>query len=370
MKRIPVPLGERSYEVLIEPGLLGRAGELLAPLARGGRIIVVSDQTVWRAQGERLARGLQPLLVDPILVPPGEGSKSWAGLAGLVDALLARGIERRDHVVAFGGGVVGDLAGFAAAIVKRGCRFVQIPTSLLAQVDSSVGGKTGINAEGGKNMVGAFHHPALVLIDPDVLDTLPSRELRAGYAEIVKYGAIGEPDFFAWCEANGAGLLAGDAAARQHAIAVSVAVKAAIVAADERETSGRRALLNFGHTFGHALEAETGFSDALLHGEAVAIGMTLAARFSATRGLCPSADAERLAAHLRSVGLPTGTAENPAALVAHMRSDKKGEGGRIPFILLRGIGRAFVDHRVELPDVEAFLRAGQARASASLPETA
>jgi 3-dehydroquinate synthase len=334
---------------------LGKRAPELAPYARNGRLIVVSDETVWRAQGERLARGLHPLAADPILVPPGEASKSWAGLAALVDQLLARGIERRDCLVAFGGGVVGDLAGFAAAIVKRGCRFVQIPTSLLAQVDSSVGGKTGINTAAGKNMVGAFHHPALVLIDPDVLDTLPPRELRAGYAEVVKYGLIGDPAFFAWCEANGAALLAGDGAARLHAIATSVAAKAAIVAADERETSGRRALLNLGHTFGHALEAQAGFSDRLLHGEAVAIGMTLAARFSAARGLCPAADAARIAAHLGAVALPTEQAEPPAALVRHMLLDKKGSGGRIPFILLRGIGQAYVDTDVELSQIEAFL---------------
>jgi 3-dehydroquinate synthase len=204
-------------------------------------------------------------------------------------------------------------------------------------------------------MVGAFHHPALVLIDPDVLDTLPPRELRAGYAEVVKYGLIGDPAFFAWCEANGAALLAGDGAARLHAIATSVAAKAAIVAADERETSGRRALLNLGHTFGHALEAQAGFSDRLLHGEAVAIGMTLAARFSAARGLCPAADSARIAAHLSAVSLPTEQAEPPAALVRHMLLDKKGSGGRIPFILLRGIGQAYVDTDVELSQIEAFL---------------
>jgi len=352
---VPVPLGERSYDVVIEPGLLAQAGARLAPYARDGRLIVITDERVWEAQGKRLAGGLHPLIADPIIVPAGEGSKSWPVLARVVDELLARGIERRDHLVAFGGGVIGDLAGFAAAVVKRGCGFVQIPTTLLAQVDSSVGGKTGINVEGGKNMVGAFHHPALVLIDPDVIETLPERELRAGYAEVVKYGLIADASFFDWCEANGEALLAGDPAARQHAIAVSVSAKAAVVAADERETKGTRALLNLGHTFGHALEAEAGFSDRLLHGEAVAAGMVLAFRFSARRGLCPEADAERVEAHLRSAGLPTGTDEDPAALVAHMRHDKKGEGGRIPFILARGIGEAFVDREVDLAEVQAFL---------------
>jgi 3-dehydroquinate synthase len=251
---------------------------------------------------------------------------------------------------------VGDLAGFAAALLKRGCRYVQIPTSLLAQVDSSVGGKTGINMTAGKNLVGAFHHPSLVLIDPDVLDTLAHRELRAGYAEVVKYGLIGDPDFFAWCEANGPALLAGAPGARHHAIARSVAAKAAIVAADERETNGRRALLNLGHTFGHALEAEAGFSDRLLHGEAVAIGMALAFRYSARRGLCSEREAARVVAHLDGVGLPTRFDADPAALVARMRHDKKSQGGRVPLILARGIGQAFLDAESDLAEVEAFLR--------------
>jgi 3-dehydroquinate synthase len=242
--------------------------------------------------------------------------------------------------------------------VKRGCGFIQIPTTLLAQVDSSVGGKTAINVAAGKNLVGAFHQPALVLIDPACLDTLPPRQLRAGYAEVVKYGLLGVAGFFAWCEANGAGLIAGDAAARAHAIKVSVSAKAAIVAADERETDDKRALLNLGHTFAHALEAETGFSDLLLHGEAVALGMALAFRFSAERGICTQAEAERVADHLESVGLTTTLGPIPAtgeALVAHMRHDKKASGGRLPFILVRGIGEAFVDKKVDLADVAAFL---------------
>jgi 3-dehydroquinate synthase len=359
---VEVGLGERSYEVLIEAGALDRAGERLAPYARAGRLIVVSDETVWALQGERLLAGLAHLSIDavPILLPPGEGSKSWTALSVLVDRLLELGVERRDHLVAFGGGVIGDLAGFAAAILKRGCRFVQIPTTLLAQVDSSVGGKTGINVVAGKNLVGAFHQPAAVLIDPECLDTLPPRQLRAGYAEVVKYGLLGDAGFFAWCEANGEAVLAGDAAARLHAIATSVAAKARIVGEDERETSGRRALLNLGHTFGHALEAETGFSDDLLHGEAVALGMALAFRFSAARGLCEAADAERAAAHLAAAGLPTRLADagidaEAARLVAHMAHDKKASGGRLPFILAHGIGEAFVDDKVEMADVETFL---------------
>jgi len=279
MKRIEVGLGERSYSIAIGAGLLDRAGELLAPHARSGRIVAVSDGNVWAA-----------------------GSKSWAQLEALTGRLLDLGVERGDSILAFGGGMVGDLAGFAAAILKRGCAYVQVPTTLLAQVDSSVGGKTAINAAMGKNLIGAFHQPAAVLIDPSTLDTLPERELRAGYAEVVKYGLIGDPGFFAWCEAKAAALLAGDEAARLRAIETCVRAKAAIVAEDELETTGRRALLNFGHTFGHALEAESGF--AMLHGEAVALGMTLAFRFSAGRGLCGEDEAARVAAHLASAGLP------------------------------------------------------------------
>ena len=276
---------------------------------------------------------------------------------------LAAALEDRgDHVVALGGGVIGDLVGFATAILKRGCGFVQVPTTLLAQVDSSVGGKTGINTRAGKNLIGAFHQPKMVLIDPDVLDTLPARQLRAGYAEVVKYGLIDDAAFFAWCEENGARLLAGDAGARTYAIAHSVAAKARIVGDDEFETSGRRALLNLGHTFGHALEAEAGFSDRLLHGEGVAAGCALAFGFSAAQGLCPAGDAARVAAHWRAVGLPDGLGaagiEAPAArLIEHMRHDKKASAGRIPFLLARGIGQTYLDRDVDLGAVEAFLAA-------------
>lgn len=357
MRRIEVALGPRSYPVLIENGLLDGAGQLLSPLARDGRIVVVTDENVWAAQGGKLAAGAR---IVPVVLPAGEATKSWHHLSALLDKLLELGVERSDHIAAFGGGVIGDLVGFAAAILKRGCGFVQIPTSLLAQVDSSVGGKTAINVAAGKNLVGAFHQPSLVLIDPACLDTLPPRELRAGYAEVVKYGLIGDAEFFAWCAAHGEALLAGDADARTHAIAVSVAAKAAIVAADERETGGRRALLNLGHTFGHALEAETGFSDRLLHGEAVAAGMALAFRFSAGRGLCAPDVAETVAEALAGAGLPTTLAQagvnaGGETLVAHMRHDKKAAGGHLPFILARGIGQAFVDSDVELADVAAFL---------------
>jgi 3-dehydroquinate synthase len=357
---VPVALGARSYDIVIEQGLLDRAGERLGTFARGGRLIVVSDENVWTAQGERLVRGLEGIEAIPIVLPPGEGSKSWEALAGLVDRLLALGVERGDHIVAFGGGVIGDLAGFAASIIKRGCGFVQAPTSLLAQVDSSVGGKTGINVAAGKNLVGAFHQPALVLIDPSCLSTLDPRQVRAGYAEIVKYALIEDRPFFDWLDANCAAVLAGDPDALGHAIAVAVAGKARIVAEDERETKGRRALLNLGHTFGHALEAEAGFSDALFHGEAVAAGTMLAFDFSVERGLCPAGDARLVEAHLVSAGLPTGLgaagiAADGARLVAHMMQDKKREGGRLPFILARGIGDAFLARDVELGEVESFL---------------
>ena len=361
MTTMTVALGDRSYPLVIEPGLLARAGEHLAPLARGRPLVIVADANV-RPHLAALEASLQAagLATEAVIVPAGEGAKSWASLEMLCDRLLDLGVERGDHVIALGGGVVGDLVGFAAAILKRGCGFVQIPTTLLAQVDSSVGGKTGINARAGKNLLGAFHQPSLVLIDPDVLNTLPQRELRAGYAEIVKYGLIDDPDLFTWCEANGPALLAGDADARAHAIAHSVTSKARIVAADEHETTGQRALLNLGHTFGHALEAEAGFDGTLLHGEAVAAGCALAFRYSVRLGLCPPADADRVAAHLRSVGLPDGLAgvtASGARLVDHMRHDKKARGGVLPFLLTRGIGRTFLDRTVDLADIAAFLDA-------------
>lgn len=357
MTVIPVSLGARSYDVEIAPGALGAAGARLWRYARGGRLIVVTDANIVAAGIGIAAEGAT---VERIVLAPGEATKSWAVLEQLTDRLLELGVERSDHVVALGGGVIGDLVGFACAILKRGCGFVQVPTTLLAQVDSSVGGKTAINTRAGKNLIGAFHQPAHVLIDPDTLDTLPRRELGAGYAEVVKYGLIDDPAFFDWCEAHGGALLAGDRDARIHAIATSVAAKARIVAADERETTGTRALLNLGHTFGHALEAETGFGARLLHGEGVACGMALAFRFSARQGLCPPADAARVAAHLDAAGLPTtlraaGADASGEALVAHMLHDKKMAGGRLPFLLARGIGRTFLAGDVDLTDVAAFL---------------
>ena len=294
MRTIAVELGDRRYPILIEAGLIDRAADALAPLAWGRPMAIVTDSNL-RPHLARLQASLEAtgIASEALVLPPGEASKSWAVLAQVCDWLMARGIERSDHVLALGGGVMGDLIGFACAILKRGCPFVQIPTTLLAQVDSSVGGKTAINTAAGKNLIGAFHQPAMVLIDPAVLDTLPPRELAAGYAEVVKYGLIDDADFFAWCEAHGAALLAGDAAARERAIAHSVAAKARIVAADEHETNGTRALLNLGHTFGHALEAEAGFDGSLIHGEAVAAGIALAFRFSVARGLCPAEEIGR-----------------------------------------------------------------------------
>ncbi len=363
MNTITVDLGARTYPILIEAGLLARAAEHLAPLARGRTMAVVTDENLAphlaTLQGALTAAGVAS---EAIVLTPGEGSKSWATLETLCDRLLDLGIERGDHVIALGGGVIGDLVGFACAILKRGCKFVQIPTSLLAQVDSSVGGKTAINTRAGKNLIGAFHQPAMVLIDPGVLDTLPARELRAGYAEVVKYGLIDDFAFFEWCEANGAALLAGDLAAREYAIAHAVAAKARIVAADEHETNGTRALLNLGHTFGHALEAETGFSQALIHGEGVAAGCALAFGFSAAQGLCAGQESARVAAHWRSVGLPDGLAAarigaSGATLVEHMRHDKKMAAGTLPFLLARGIGRTYLDKTVDLGEVERFLDA-------------
>jgi 3-dehydroquinate synthase len=363
-----VGLGERAYDVVVGPGLLAEAGARIAPLTRRKRLAVVSDETVWGLHGETLKASLADagLSARPVIVAPGEQTKSFAGLADVTDRLLALELDRGDLVAAFGGGVVGDLTGFAAAIYKRGIDFVQIPTTLLAQVDSSVGGKTAIDTPRGKNLVGAFHQPKLVLADLDVLSTLSDREMRAGYAEVVKYGLLGDFAFFEWLEANGAKVLARDPAALAHAVARSVEMKAEIVAEDEKE-QGRRALLNLGHTFGHALEAETGYGSALLHGEAVAAGQALAFRFSAAQGLCARQDATRASAAIAAAGLPTRLDEIPghpfdaARLVRHMAQDKKAEAGRLTFILARALGEAFVSKDVDEGAVTRFLQAEGAR---------
>jgi 3-dehydroquinate synthase len=359
--RLTVDLGARSYDILVGGGLIPRAGALIAPLLKERRVAIVTDATVGGLYLDELMRSLDTggIRHDAVVLPPGEATKDFHHLEELCDRLLGLRVERGTMILALGGGVIGDLAGFAASILLRGLDFIQIPTTLLAQVDSSVGGKTGINTPQGKNLVGSFHQPRLVLADTDALDSLPRRELLAGYAEVVKYGLIGDPAFFAWLEGHGSDVIEGDPAARRHAVLTSCAAKAAIVAADERET-GRRALLNLGHTFGHALEAECGYSGELLHGEAVAIGMVMAFELSARLGLCPSEDAARVARHLAAVGLPTSPAAigrgfDAARLVHHMHQDKKVKDGRLTFVLARGIGRAFLSREVEPAEVEGLL---------------
>ncbi|MBX9608996.1 MAG: 3-dehydroquinate synthase [Gammaproteobacteria bacterium] len=362
MAVIPVALGGRGYQVRIARGLLEHAAEEAGPFLRKRRVPVVADANAWAAHGERLTGALEAANHEVALfqAAPGESAKSWGELARLTDWLLAEGVERGDHVLAFGGGVVGDLTGFACAILKRGCGFVQLPTTLLAQVDSSVGGKTAINTAAGKNLVGAFHQPSLVLADLDTLATLSPRELRAGYAEVLKYGVLGDRSFFDWLDENGPAVLALDEPSLERAVATSIAAKARIVAEDERETTGARVLLNLGHTFGHALERETGFCDRLLHGESVALGMVLAARYSARRGLIADADAELATEAVDAAGLPAEIAAlgldcDGAALVDHMRHDKKMDVGTLPFVLLRSIGEAYLARDVDLTDVAAFL---------------
>jgi shikimate kinase/3-dehydroquinate synthase len=359
---VEVELGARAYCILIGEGLIAEAGEQIARLAPGAHCAVVTDSNVAAAHLPALADSLAQagLRCSTIVVPPGEASKSYERFAEVCDSLLAGHIERRDVVVAFGGGVVGDLAGFAAASVRRGLRLVQIPTSLLAQVDSSVGGKTAINSRHGKNLVGAFHQPALVLADIGALDTLNAREFRAGYAEMVKYGLIGDRAFFEWLEAHWRDVRAGGPA-RLRAIATSCAAKAAVVAVDETE-QGERALLNLGHTFAHAFERLTGYDGArLIHGEAVAIGMACAFRFSRALGLCTGQDAVRVENHLRAVGLPTriheipGLDAEPEAILAAMRQDKKVDRGRLVFILAKGIGESFVARDIGEAQARDFL---------------
>jgi 3-dehydroquinate synthase len=359
---VPVELGERAYEIQIGAGLLEFAGSDIAEHLPREKTLIITDENVAGLHLPVLEDSLRDagIAFESVILPPGEATKCFARLEAVVERILEAGLERNDAVIAFGGGVIGDLAGFAAAIARRGMNFIQIPTTLLAQVDSSVGGKTGINSRLGKNLIGAFHQPRLVLADTAVLDTLPRRELLAGYAEVVKYGLLGDAAFFAWLEEHGQALLDGDMAARQKAIARSCEMKAEIVAADERE-AGRRALLNLGHTFGHALEAALGYDGTLLHGEAVAIGMAQAFRFSERLGLCERGLAERVAAHLASVGLPVdlsglrGRLPDAAGLLSYMRQDKKARQGRLVFILVRGIGEAFISADVSEKELLAFL---------------
>jgi 3-dehydroquinate synthase len=358
---VQVALAERSYDIVIGRGLIGSLGARIKALRPGARTAIVTDQTVARHHLAACEAALKSAGVASarIVVPDGEGSKSYATFETVCEAIIAARIERGDLVIALGGGVIGDLAGFAAASVRRGVDYVQVPTTLLAQVDSSVGGKTGINSRHGKNLIGAFHQPIMVVADTALLDTLPKRQFCAGYAEVAKYGLLGDAAFFSWLESNWQDVFAGGPA-REHAIAVCCRAKAGVVARDERET-GERALLNLGHTFGHALEAGAGFSERLLHGEAVALGMALAFEFSARKGLTAAADAERARAHLAAAGLPTHLKDIPGGapdideLMDLIAQDKKVKRGTLTFILVRGIGQAFIANDVDAAEVRAFL---------------
>ena len=368
MTQIPEPtivrvdLGERSYDIVIGRGVLSQLGERVGPLAKRGRIFAVSDETVWSLHGEALkaAASEAGLSVETMPVPAGEASKNWQQLGQLLDWLLDNEAGRDDVLMAFGGGVVGDLAGLAASLLKRGMTLVQVPTTLLAQVDSAVGGKTAVNTSHGKNLIGAFYQPSLVLADSALLETLPVRERQAGYAEVVKYGLIDAPDFIGWLELNGEKVVALQAEAIAHAVAVSCRAKARIVAQDEQE-GGVRALLNLGHTFGHTLEAATGYGSTLLHGEAVATGMALALRYSVRLDLMRGQDAERACRVLLAGGLVTDLKQLPggpyiaADLAEAMKQDKKSRGGRVPLILASDLGRAFIYPEADLSDVADFL---------------
>ena len=360
IETVHVPLGVRSYDVRIGEGLIDAAANEMSSVLDRSRVAVLTDETVAAAHLERLKSGLGSIEVTSLALPPGEATKSWAALERTVEWMLAEKIERRDVLIALGGGVIGDLGGFAAAILRRGIRYVQIPTSLLAQVDSSVGGKTAINSPAGKNLIGAFHQPTLVLADIGVLNTLTKRDFLAGYGEVVKYGLLGDAAFFEWLETKGPALAAGDAALRAHAVQRSVEMKAEIVARDETE-QGDRALLNLGHTFCHALEAATGYSDRLLHGEGVAIGCALAFELSSRLGLCSQEDPSRVRAHLKAMGMKTDLSDIPGelpsadALVDLMGQDKKVIDGQLRFIMARGIGEAFVTSDVPREAVVTLL---------------
>jgi len=363
---VAVALGARSYDIVIGRGVLSSLGARVAELRPGAKAVVVTDENVAHhlLPAAEAALAHAHVATSRVIVPPGEGSKSYRVFEQVCEAIIGSHIERGDLVVALGGGVIGDLAGFAAAVSRRGLEYVQVPTTLLAQVDSSVGGKTAINSAQGKNLIGAFHQPILVLADTASLDVLSKREFRSGYAELAKYGLLGDADFFAWLEANWRDVFAGGNSsgsfARERAIAVACRAKAAIVARDERET-GERALLNLGHTFGHALEAACGFSDRLLHGEAIAVGTALAFAFSARQGLLPVAQAERATRHLAEVGLPTMLKDIPGPLppvdqlMELIAQDKKVKRGMLTFILVRGIGSAFIEAGVDPDAVRAFL---------------
>lgn len=348
-----VELGSRSYDIQVGDRVLADAGKILKPLIGSRRLIIVSDEQVARLYLHRLSNALEAenILYRSVVIKPGESTKSLPSFSNLIETLLEQNPDRKTVLVALGGGVVGDITGFAASVLLRGVDFIQIPTTLLSQVDSSVGGKTGINSKSGKNLIGSFHQPILVLADVSTLATLPERERKAGYAEVIKYGFINDEPFFAWLEKNGAPLLKGDTHLLADAVVRSCKAKASIVGRDEKE-SNVRALLNFGHTFGHALEAETGYSDALLHGEAVAIGMVMAFAASVKMGLCPQKDLERVLAHYKAMGLPASPLSvrkdwDIEKLMGHFEHDKKTESGKLTFILSRGIGEAFIAKDVE-----------------------
>lgn len=357
-RTVRVKLGARSYEILIGAGLLDDGPYWLDPVIGSGRLHVVTDENVYGHYKHYLT--MLDRDVSVTVLPAGESQKSFPVLQKLLDDMFEQGLDRNDTLLAFGGGVIGDLTGFAASIYKRGCRFVQVPTTLLAQVDSSVGGKTAINVAQGKNLVGAFYQPSLVLADTNVLKTLPERQLKAGYAEVLKYGLLGDLKFFEWLEINGTDVLSLDPAAVSEAIATSCMMKAAIVAEDELER-GARALLNLGHTFGHALEAEAGYTSKLLHGEAVSAGMQMAFEFSAGEGICSGQDAERVKAHLVRTGMPqisdmSDWLRDTDALMTHMSHDKKNEGGKLTLILAKAIGEAFVQKNASTQSVHNYLK--------------
>lgn len=357
LQRVSVSLKERTYDIVVGTHILSQTGELIKPLLARPRIAIVTDENVAALHLNPLLSSLKAvgITADPILLPPGEGSKDFNTFERLLNRLLDLRLERSDSLIALGGGVIGDLTGFAASIFRRGINFIQIPTTLLAQVDSSVGGKTGINTKHGKNLIGSFHQPSLVIADTGILDTLPNREFLAGYAEVVKYGLLGDAGFFEWLEKNWRQLLAGDPSTRQFAVASCCRMKAEIVARDEREM-GERALLNLGHTFGHAMEAATGFSDRLLHGEGVSIGMALAYRLSAKLGFSTLQDTIRVEQHLRDVGLPIRpVGATPETLVELMKQDKKVYKGQLTFILAHGIGKAFMTQDVPAETVLGLL---------------
>jgi 3-dehydroquinate synthase len=360
-KTVTVNLDTRSYDIVVGERLMADVGKLMTPLLKSKNVIVISDEKVARLYLHRLSNALEEAHIRfrSIIVKSGEASKSLESFNALIEQILEQKPDRKTALVALGGGVVGDLTGFAASVLLRGVDFVQIPTTLLSQVDSAVGGKTGINSKFGKNLIGSFHQPVLVVSDVSTLSTLPRRELMAGYAEVLKYGLINDAAFFSWLDKNGVAILSGDIGATEHAILASCKAKAAIVAADEKE-SGLRALLNFGHTFGHALEAETGFSDTLLHGEAVAIGMLLAFRASVKMNLCPQADLDKVLAHYKATGLPLSPRYvkkdwNIDALMEHFTRDKKATQGKLTFILTRGLGKAFASDAIEISAIRATL---------------